>query len=128
MAAGSGEVVQRLLLVDDDEELLASVSTALSRALGIPIDEFTDGAAAVERATTVQYACAVLDMDMPALHGLDVARGLRAQQPGLPILFLTGSSQAFTAAEIAAVGAQGVLAKPVKPAVLAERIEALLRR
>ncbi len=126
MADSPADTAKRLLLVDDDAELLRSVSASLSRALDCAIDGFTDGSKAVERANDVSYACALLDMDMPGLNGLQLARALRVAQPTLPILFLTGSAQSFPVAEIDAIGVNGVLAKPVKASVLADRVRAVL--
>lgn len=112
----------RLLLVDDDEALLRHMSEALGRLLTCPIDQFEDGNRAIASAKVVSYSAAVLDVDMPAIDGITLARALREIDGELPIFFVTGSSRDVSAAELEAVGPLEVIAKPVKATVLAEKL------
>lgn len=121
MAQEPAEASRRLLLVDDDEALLCHMSAAMERLLTCPIDQFSDGNRAIASAKVVSYAAAVLDMDMPMLDGITLARALREIDGELPIFFLTGSRDT-SPAELEAIGSVEVIAKPVKPAVLAEKL------
>lgn len=127
MAQEPGEATKRLLLVDDDEALLRHMSVALERLLTCPIDQFRDGNRAIASAKVVSYAAAVLDLDMPAIDGITLARALRELDAELPIFFVTGSSRDVSAAELDAVAPAEVIAKPVKPTVLAEKLRPFCR-
>ena len=122
MAQEPTEPARRLLIVDDDEALLRHMSVALGRLLTCPIDQFNDGNRAVDSAKTIAYAAAVLDMDMPALDGIALARALREIDGELPIFFVTGSSREVSPAERDSIAPIEVIAKPVKPTVLAEKL------
>lgn len=125
MAEEPAQATRRLLLVDDDEPLLRHMSVALARLVDVPIDTFDDGNRAIASAKAVSYAVAVLDMDMPTLDGITLARALREIDGELPIFFVTGSRDT-SPAELDAIGPVEVIAKPVKPAVLAEKLRPFL--
>ena len=126
MVRDRDEASRRLLLVDDDEALLRHMSVALGRLIATPIDTFTDGNRAIASAKAVSYAAAVLDMDMPALDGLSLARALREIDRELPIFFVTGSSRDASATKLDALAPIEVIAKPVRPAILAEKLRPFL--
>ena len=126
MAQISAEAANRLLLVDDDEALLRHMSVSLSRVLSCDIDPFTDGNEAIAAAKTVRYVAAVLDLDMPAIDGISLARALRQLDPDLAVFFLTGSARDVSPAELEDLSPVEVIAKPIKPAVLADKLRPLL--
>ena len=77
----------RVLLIDDDEKLLALLSDYLVQE-GFTVRMESDGARGVVEALSGDYAIVVLDVMMPRLNGLDALRRIR-QQSTLPVLMLT---------------------------------------
>ena len=126
VTAATPGATRRLLLVDDDAQLLEHVTEVLGRIEDSEVESFERGAEAVQRAAEVQFALAVLDMDMPELNGVEVARALRDLQPAIAIVFLTGSSHELTEAEVQDVGPRAVMRKPVSAAVLLETVRSIL--
>lgn len=126
MPGNNEGAVQRLLLVDDDANVLRDVAASLSRSLDVIIEPFVDATQALHRARQTAFAAAVLDMDMPGLNGLQLARALRQVAADLPIFFLSGSMHEFPRGEIDAVGPAGVMTKPVKTSDLVARLSVVL--
>jgi len=104
------------------------MSLALGRLVSCSIDAFTDGNEALASAKAVPYVAAVLDVDMPALDGVTLARALREIDPDLSIFFLTGSSRDVPQADFESLAPVEVIAKPVRAAVLAEKLRPLVER
>ena len=68
----------RILLVEDDEQLRASVGRGLREA-GHEVDEAGDGESALQSAISGSYDCIVLDILLPARDGIEVCRELRSE-------------------------------------------------
>lgn len=82
---------ERVLLVDDDPDLLAVMGAHLTRQ-GYAVDAFTDGSLALnEVAAGEPFAVLVTDLDMPTLHGLDLLRAARIRDPRLEVIVITGN-------------------------------------
>src|SRR4029079_10073971 len=116
----------RILLVDDDPTIRA-LARALLEENGYHVTEVEDGSAAIEYfAAGHESGLVVLDLDMPALSGLEVLGQLRgnAATAGVPVVVLTGSQD--DAAEINArdAGADDYIRKPLEPARFVARIKA----
>jgi DNA-binding response OmpR family regulator len=79
----------RLLLVDDDEDLLVCLQSALEER-GFSVDVNEDPRMALERCADKAYDLVVLDWDMPRMSGAQVAAMLRTSGWDTPILFVTG--------------------------------------
>ncbi|MCA1661977.1 MAG: PAS domain S-box protein [Novosphingobium sp.] len=79
----------RILLVDDEPLVRLGTAETL-REEGFEVDEADDGDAAIALAAGNAYACVITDYLMPGLNGVELARRLREQWPGLPILLLSG--------------------------------------
>jgi two-component system phosphate regulon response regulator PhoB len=118
----------RVLLVDDDPEVLNLVSMALEPALecrGAP-----SGEKALEALWSFSPDAMVLDLNLPGFKG-DALLNLIRQDPrvsALPILVLTADTNEKTLLRVFDKGADDVLTKPFSPLELAARIRALLRR
>ena len=82
----------RILLVEDEKILSKSIKMILERA-EYEVDTAYDGEEALEYAKTAIYDVMILDVMMPKLNGYQVARQLRKEKNGLPILMLTAKSQ-----------------------------------
>jgi DNA-binding response OmpR family regulator len=79
----------RVLLVDDEEELVTALAERLSYR-GIEADWSTTGSRALELAEANAYDLAVLDVKMPNLSGIELKRRLEKTRPGMKYIFLTG--------------------------------------
>jgi DNA-binding NarL/FixJ family response regulator len=78
----------RVLLVDDNQDMLDRVAAMLSRACDV-VGAVTDGAAAIEAVGTLRPDVIVLDLSMPGMSGFDVAGQLRASGLSAAIVFLS---------------------------------------
>lgn len=115
------------MLVDDDR----SIRDSLGRALGFEgyeVETAQDGSIAIDRLESQEFDAILLDVSMPGLSGLDVARKLRATGNGTPILMLTARQEVTDRVAGLDAGADDYLAKPFSLDELLARIRALLRR
>jgi len=108
----------RLLLVDDDRDFVESVAPALERR-GVIVTTALDGATALARAAESQFDVAVVDVRMPDLDGLTVLNRLRASDPLLEVIVLTGHPAVDDVRRGLKEGAFDYLTKP-------QRVEDLL--
>lgn len=117
----------RLLVVDDEEHLAASVARGLE-AEGFDVDVVHDGLEGLWRAREGRYAAIVLDLMLPGMNGFRVCRTLRDEGVATPILMLTAKHGEYDEAEALDTGADDFLSKPFSFVVLVARLRALLRR
>jgi two-component system response regulator VanR len=117
----------RVLLAEDEPRVAAAVARGL-RGHGAAVDAVGDGAAALYHARVHPYDVLVLDRDLPEVHGDDVCRTLRGEQPGLKILMLTAARSTDELVDGLALGADDYLGKPFRFAELVARVHALNRR
>lgn len=115
-----------LLLVEDDP-IVAEVMLGLLREQGHVVTHAAHGLAALSEAATRRFDAALLDLDLPGLDGLALARMLRAQGFVAPLLAVTARSDADAETQVRAAGFDDFLRKPVSGAVLAQALEAALR-
>jgi two-component system response regulator ChvI len=115
-----------IALVDDDENILASVSIFLENE-GYHVRTYTDGAAALSAISETPPDMAILDIKMPRMDGLELLRRLR-QSSNLPVIFLTSKDGEFDEALGLDLGADDYISKPFSHKLLAKRIKAVLRR
>jgi two-component system OmpR family response regulator len=117
----------KLLLVEDDAKLAASVRRGLS-AEGFTVEVAPDGVEGLWRATEGAYDLIVLDIMLPGRNGYEVCRELRRAGNWTPILMLTAKNGHLDEAEALDTGADDYLTKPFSFAVLVAHVRALLRR
>lgn len=115
-----------IALVDDDENILTSVSMFLEDA-GYTVSTYHDGASALAALTKNPVDLAVFDVKMPRMDGLELLRRLR-QSSNLPVIFLTSKDDEFDEAIGLNMGADDYITKPFSQRLLGERIKAVLRR
>ena len=115
-----------IALVDDDRNILTSVSIAL-QAEGFTVRLYSDGAAALKALTENPPDLAVLDIKMPRLDGMELLRRLR-EKSEVPVIFLTSKDTEIDEALGLAMGADDYIGKPFSQRLLIERIRAVLRR
>jgi len=116
----------RIVLVDDDRNILTSVSMLLE-AEGYGVQSYTDGATALTALTATPPDLAVLDIKMPQMDGMEVLRRLR-QKSDLPVIFLTSKDEEVDEVIGLRMGADDYVRKPFSQRLLIERIRAVLRR
>jgi two-component system response regulator ChvI len=120
---------QTIVLVDDDRNILTSVSMALE-AEGFQVRTYPDGEEALRGLTQNPPDLAVLDIKMPRLNGIELLQKLR--QPGstthMPVIFLTSKDEEMDEIMGLRMGADDYIRKPFSQRLLIERIRSLLRR
>jgi DNA-binding response OmpR family regulator len=120
------EVVTSVLVVDDDPTILQIVETVL-RSGGLDVATCSTGRAGLVAAHERLPDCAVLDISMPGMTGLEMCRALRGDEStaDVPILLLTGRGQWLDVASGFDAGADDYLVKPFTAQDLLARVEAL---
>jgi DNA-binding response OmpR family regulator len=116
----------KILLVDDDPDLLTVTGFALQQA-GFLVVKASDGLEALDAFQREQPDLAVLDINLPKLNGFDLARKLRDSSK-IPLLMLTARDEEEDVVRALAIGADDYLSKPFSPKILLARVKALLRR
>lgn len=116
-----------VLIVDDDPRLLKMLGRTLTYE-GFQVVTATDGKMALTQVQAHRPDIIVLDWLMPGLDGLQVVKGLRAENDRTLILMLTARDAVENRVEGLESGADDYLVKPFAPAELLARIHALLRR
>ena len=116
----------RIALVDDDQNILTSVSLALE-AEGFAVDCYHDGESALRGLAQRQPELAVLDIKMPRMDGMELLQKIRATS-ALPVIFLTSKDDEIDEALGLGMGADDYITKPFSQRLLLARIRAVLRR
>ena len=115
-----------IALVDDDRNILTSVSMALESE-GYRIMTYTDGASALDGFKTAPPDLAILDIKMPRMDGMETLRRLR-QKSDIPVIFLTSKDEEIDELFGLKMGADDFIRKPFSQRLLVERVKAVLRR
>ena len=115
-----------IALVDDDRNILASVSIALESE-GYRVQTYTDGASALDGIQGAAPDLAILDIKMPRMDGMELLRRLR-QKSDLPVIFLTSKDDEIDELFGLKMGADDFIKKPFSQRLLVERVRAVLRR
>jgi two-component system, OmpR family, response regulator ChvI len=115
-----------IALVDDDLNILASVSMALE-AEGYRVMTYRDGVSALADFRTAFPDLAILDINMPRMDGMETLRQLR-QKSDLPVIFLTSKNEEIDELFGLKMGADDFIRKPFSHRLLVERVKAVLRR
>ncbi|MDB5711018.1 MAG: two-component system response regulator [Sphingomonas bacterium] len=115
-----------IALVDDDRNILTSVSIAL-QAEGFVTRVYSDGETALKALIDNPPDLAIFDIKMPRMDGLELLRRLR-EKSVIPVIFLTSKDDELDEAIGLAMGADDYIAKPFSQRLLIARIRAILRR
>ncbi|MCK4938919.1 MAG: response regulator transcription factor [Rhodospirillaceae bacterium] len=115
-----------IALVDDDRNILTSVSMALE-AEGYEVRTYSDGEEALREISRNPPSLAVLDIKMPRMDGMELLSELK-KRSDLPIIFLTSKDDEVDEAMGLRMGADDYIKKPFSQRLLIERIRAVLRR
>ncbi|WP_207538015.1 response regulator transcription factor [Sabulicella rubraurantiaca] len=117
---------QTIALVDDDRNILTSVSMTLEQE-GYAVRTYTDGESALQGLMSKPADLAVLDVKMPRMDGMELLQRLRARST-MPVIFLTSKDEEVDEVMGLRLGADDYITKPFSQRLLLERIRALLRR
>lgn len=128
-AAGLGPPPRHILVVDDDRPSREGLGTALLRE-GHSVDTAADAWEAIVRLRAQPFDVAVVDLDLPTVHGVDlggwdVVRIARAYQPAIAVIVLSAEDDPTQGAEARALGVTKVLAKPISLRELTALVEGL---
>jgi two-component system, OmpR family, response regulator ChvI len=115
-----------IALVDDDRNILTSVSIALESE-GYRVETYTDGASALDGLFARKPDLAILDIKMPRMDGMELLRRLR-QRSDVPVIFLTSKDDEIDELFGLKMGADDFIKKPFSQRLLVERVRAVLRR
>ena len=126
-AAGNGRKTTKLLLIEDEPELAASLRDRL-QAEGYSVERAADGEAGLDLATRDYFDLIILDLTFPGRSALEVCRELRQQLITAPILMLSARSQTIDKVLGLKIGADDYVTKPFDMLEVLARIEAHLRR
>lgn len=118
--------MSKILVVDDDLVVLATISMALRRA-GYQVVQADCGERAIEAARSEKPDLAILDMRMPGMCGIDVAEVLKKEKL-VPFIFLSAFSDKEIVQDASAAGALGYVVKPIEISRLVPAIEVALAR
>ena len=115
-----------IALVDDDQNILASLSAALEDE-GYSVDTYGDGVEALDGIARRPVDLAILDIKMPRMDGIELLGNLRKKN-NLPVIFLTSKDDEIDEVMGLRMGADDYIKKPFSQRLLLERIRAVLRR
>lgn len=116
----------RIALVDDDQNILTSVSLTLESE-GFEVDCYHDGETALRGLGRRPVELAVLDIKMPRMDGMELLSKIRATDQ-MPVIFLTSKDDELDEALGLRMGADDYITKPFSQRLLLERVRAVLRR
>jgi two-component system response regulator ChvI len=116
----------RIALVDDDRNILTSVSMTLE-AEGFDVETYNDGQSALDAFSRRLPDLGVFDIKMPRMDGMDLLQRLR-QKSKVPVIFLTSKDDEIDELMGLRMGADDYVKKPFSQRLLVERIRSILRR
>jgi two-component system, cell cycle sensor histidine kinase and response regulator CckA len=111
---GGGRVQHPTVLIVDDEEGVRSILTRLLAHIGYSVITASDGEMALDmvRSNALQIDCVLLDVAMPGMNGLQLARLLREQDPDVPLVMMSGHAVPWLPGLTDELGLAGFLQKP----------------
>jgi CheY-like chemotaxis protein len=125
-ARANGTRKGRILLVDNDPQVMTILSEMLADA-GHHVAPAPSGEDAVQTFPSGRFDLVITNLGMPGMNGWEVADRLRARDPRLPIIFITGwGMQEGDQARCRGLGVSALLFKPVRPAELHAAVEEVL--
>ncbi len=116
----------KICLIDDDQNILASLSLAL-KSEKFDVETYSDGIAGLESLKNNNFDIAILDIKMPRLDGLEVLQKLR-NISDIPVIFLTSKDDEIDQLLGLKMGADDYITKPFSQKLLIERVKVILKR
>jgi FixJ family two-component response regulator len=119
---------KRLITVVDDDESVREALENLISSVGFEVKLFASAEDFLDSDTPLQTDCAVLDVRLPGITGLELQRRLAADGQSIPVIIITAQGDDKTRDEAVAGGAVAFLKKPFKEEVLLAALESALKR
>ena len=116
----------KICLIDDDQNILASLSLAL-KSEKFDVATYSDGISGLEALEKDDFDIAILDIKMPRLDGLEVLQKLR-NSSDIPVIFLTSKDDEIDQLLGLKMGADDYITKPFSQKLLIERVKVILKR
>ena len=116
----------KICLIDDDQNILASLSLAL-KSEKFDVETYSDGISGLEALEKDNFDIAILDIKMPRLDGLEVLQKLR-NSSDIPVIFLTSKDDEIDQLLGLKMGADDYITKPFSQKLLIERVKVILKR
>lgn len=116
-----------ITVVDDDESVREALENLIS-SVGFEVKLFASAEDFLDSDTSLQTDCAVLDVRLPGITGLELQRRLAADGQSIPVIIITAQADDLTRDEAVAGGAVAFLKKPFKEEVLLAALESALKR
>jgi two-component system nitrogen regulation response regulator NtrX len=118
MVGAMGAPASKTILIVDDEPAIREVLTGYFEhqygPRGFTVETACDGAQALAAVRRRRPALILLDIEMPGMDGVEALRGLRAIDPAIPVIMVTGNESSRVAGEVIKGGAYSYLPKPVR--------------
>ena len=124
---GNDDLVDRRVLVVDDDETVSEVAGSYLRSAGFIVDLATDGFAAIAAVDRISPDLIVLDRMLPGVDGIEACRRIRTRH-STPIIMLTALGSEEDRIAGLEAGADDYLSKPFSPRELVLRVQSVLRR
>jgi len=121
------EKINRVLLVDDDEVVLSTLSK-VTAASGLESEMVGSGMAALKALDEKEYELIIMDINMPGLDGFEVIKMIRGKNIKTPIIIVSGRKDDFDTLYGLDIGADDYITKPFNPVTLGAKMKALIRR
>jgi CheY-like chemotaxis protein len=101
------------ILIVDDEPLMVHTMAGILELYGHEVAQARSGAEALDLARQAPLHCAISDMRMPGMSGLELARGLRSLEPGLPVVLMSAYVDRSVVEACKQAGVLTVVEKPI---------------
>ena len=115
--------LRKVLVVDDDPVISKSFNRVLA-GKGYIVVSAENGQEALNKVAKEEYDAVFTDIRMPGMDGIEVAEQLRAKQPWIPVVIITGYGSADNEARAEAAGVKGFLHKPLSPEMIEKSVAA----
>ena len=112
----------KVLLVDDEEDFTSVLSQRLE-ARGLQVDVLDSGVEALDRVIEKSYDAVILDLAMPEMDGIETLKRMRAKNPDIQVILLTGRATLEKGIEAVKLGAAEFLEKPADINTLVEKVK-----
>ena len=116
-----------IAVVDDDQSVREALENLIS-SVGFEVKLFASAEDFLDSDTPLQTDCAILDVRLPGISGLELQQRLAADGQSIPVIIITAQGDDKTQHEAVALGAIAFLKKPVKEEVLLAAVESALKR
>lgn len=113
---------EKILLVDDEKDFVEALAERM-RTRGMQVDTATSAREALEKVEAGAFDAVVLDLKMPGMDGLEALRILKARDPKVQVILLTGQATVQKSVEAMKLGAMDLLEKPADIETLTREIK-----